>query len=165
MTDRFRSSGVMLLSGLILCMVSLALTLQSLRVTPAMLKQIRAKQDRLGRLAELREERGQAQTGFAAFMARDQTLPPALSVVIENMLPNAQPDIVQFEPQATAHGARVLKANVNLGLVDLAKMNPLLDKLERHDPPWRILECTIQAAAGQRGQGRVTLALEALEKL
>lgn len=167
MSHRSSRSGVILLTGLALCLAGLALTLHSLQVTPVLRKQIRAKQERLERLTDLREERGQAQAqaGFAAFIAREHTTPPALAVVIEKLLPNIQPDIVEFEPQAAAHGTRVLKANVNVGLVDLAKVNSLLDTLERHDPPWRIVECTVQAAAGQRGKGRVMLALEALEKL
>lgn len=157
-------SNVLLLVALILAIAGLLLSLHSLRVTPTKLKQLHAKQQRLQQLADLRVEKGQADQGFMAFVASEHTLPSSVPVVIENVLPKSRPDIEELDPLQVSQGAKLRRVKVDLGEVELSSMNPLLRKLEVYDPPWRILECHV-AAVERRGWGRVTLALEALEKL
>ena len=157
-------SIVSLFVALILSIAGLLLSLYSLRVTPTKLTQLHAKQQRLQQLADLRAERDQADQGFKAFVGSENTLPSSVSVVIENVLPKLRPGIEELDPLQVSHGANLRRVKVDLGELDLRKMNPLLRKLEAYDPPWRILECHISAVE-RRGWGRVTLALEALEKL
>ncbi len=151
--------------GLALAIVGLASTWHALRVTPTKVRHIQSKQERLAALEELRAEQGQTEQGIAAFATSDQRLLSALPVVFENALPGATPKFATFDPKPTAQGTTLQTVNVNVGPIDLAKLNGLIEKLEGYDPPWRIVECQIQAAPTQRGWGTVTMSLEGLEKL
>jgi hypothetical protein len=137
-------------------------TVHTLAATPGRLLQIYRK---AGLITELRARQAgltTAENAVAAFEQIAGKRPANLRELAKATLPGIAADIRPRETRSAVTGWSVRSADVLFGDIPLARLAAFLRAAEAQRPPWRLVEC--QIAAADRGTGRVSLVLEALEK-
>ncbi len=142
----------------------LALTLWAGVKTPAWLGQMARRQADHSKLLDLQ---AQAQTSRSA-LELFETLPskkaPPLKELVSQAGITSAPDIRPREDSPAAEGWTVRSSELSFEQVRLADLARLIKLAAQARPPWRLRECVITASEQAPGDGRVTLALETLEK-
>lgn len=150
--------------AVVLMLAGLALTLRTLQQAPSDLEQL---ERRLQTLQDLQREERSLSSDHLAVQAY-QGLPrqggASLEELFNEELPSAAVEITE-QPVRTLRDHWVQRtAEVILEETRLAGVGQFLERAESQRPPWRMESCSISAAEGTPGTGRVVLVLSLLER-
>lgn len=128
--------------------------------------QIRAKLSDLDQMRELQAGRAREEQAVAFFENLPGHAPVPLREAVGRLLPGFPSAVRAGEDRPAASGWVVRQAEITLDPVPFTEIGRLLAELQGDGtrPPWRMVECQIKTAEQGAGQGRVTLAMQALEK-
>ncbi|MBN1268706.1 MAG: hypothetical protein JXB04_03895 [Kiritimatiellae bacterium] len=163
MTGAKSSRGLWIAAGIVL-LAGLALTVQSVRGTPAAIHRIERKLADLQELTNLRLAASGAEEALRALDARSARELPALGDILRDTLPGVTAEIRQAEAAPARAGWVVRRADVVFSNVALEGIGQFLYNAETHEPPWRLVECHIAASSQAGTGGRLTLVMEGLEE-
>ena len=113
------------------------------------------------------DERAAAHNAAAIkmFEALPDPHPVQLADLLKRSLSGEKYEISEQPSQATIEGWQVIRREVTLPEIQLAKLGAFLTTAETQRPPWKLVSCRIVPIGARSGTGRVSLTLDALEKV
>jgi hypothetical protein len=123
------------------------------RSTRSHVEQLEAHEARFNRSLDARQ----------AFEKLSSKKPVPLDALLAKAFPGKTPQDVRESYREIGEGWGVRRREFSLAEVPFAGVMAFLREAENRRPPWRVLKCDIRAST-RPGEGKVDLALEALEK-
>lgn len=123
-----------------------------------------AREATLDRLRALEQAAQKDKAALHAFEALTQTQPPALQPYIQSLLPSVRVEVRRRDTVPATGDWRAQRMEAQLDGVLGDDLGRLLVRLEKARPPWRLVECTLQASDQTADAINATLILEGLER-
>jgi hypothetical protein len=139
-------------------------TMHNIRQSAQVTRRLKQRQQDIQALQHMAHILRQDQQCMAQYetLSKQQLVP--LREILMAAAPGTPADIHARSPEPLAQGWIAQRADVIFDDVPLQAVARFIQEAERGRPPWRMRECYITASEQQRGNGRVTLVMEGLEK-
>lgn len=142
----------------LLAVGALALSVQTLRATPARLAQITRRQSDWQQLRQASEKIATDRAALAELTRNGGATP--LAEWLRAQRPSWSAEIREKERERVTENWSVQRMQITIASVNLAELGTTLSALSAERPPWRATEISISAA--DPGTARVSLLMEAL---
>ena len=146
------------------CVVSVAMTLQTLRETPRRKAVLADKLQRLEALDRIAAGGGDDAPARQALASLADKVPPDLDELMGAALPEANISIRREDAQLLDQSWFLRPVEVRISDVPLDQLWPAIERCENARPPWRVIECSLESTPDAPGTVTATLRLEALHK-
>lgn len=155
-----RTAWIVPTLALLCAAVAMAVSVQTLRDTPARIKQLERRQAEAAQLATLAAER---QGDLARLKDRARAgSAKSPGDWIRELKPNWTVELRDQDRIPVTADWSLQRTQATMGDVNLAELDDVLQRLAAVEPPWRAVEWTLTAVDSGAGRARVVLLLEGL---
>lgn len=150
--------------GLAVFVIGILLTVTNLQQMPEFTRKLETKVNNLKQLRAMRNAGGQYQAALGAFQALTNPAPVSLSGLAATCITNAVPEIRARDSHRLKNDWTLTQVEVIYSEIDLNLLSPFVTAAESQRPPWKLIECEIEALRPAGGFGRTVLVFESLKK-
>ena len=148
--------------AVVLLIISVIITVITVRQMPAYRRQLHKKIQTLQQLHALAQVKSKQEAAIGIFEALPETTPASLIVLSASHIDGTTPQIHLRKSRNLLNGWTLKQAEVIFNDVKLSQISAFLYAAETGRPPWRLTECLITPTRSEGGFVRAVLVLEAL---
>jgi hypothetical protein len=155
----------------LLAVLALVATVAAVMMTAGSVRSVPDRRRHLDQLLETRSELVRMSAGLVddqAALLRYQRLPEArptdLAALADRVAPGLPVEVRRRERKEIGQDWILNRMEVVFGQIALPDLGRFIDSAERQRPPWRLVECRIEAHPSLEGEAAARLLMEGVQK-